>query len=132
MASAAEIGWKARDFSLKGVDGKSHGLAGARGAKGTLVAFIAVSIGVIVLRQRQPDLPRSFKVPLYPVTPILAILGCLLIIKSPWGGLRAITIYVFVIWVLIAFVGYFFYGRKHSHLGRHEHVGLATEDETPL
>ena len=99
---------------------------------GTLVAFITVAMGVIVLRRRSPDLPRSFKVPLYPVIPILAILGCLLIIKSPWGGLRPITIYVFVIWVLIAFVGYFFYGRKHSHLGRHEHVGLAAGEETPL
>ena len=42
------------------------------------------------------------------------------------------TIYVFVIWVLVAFVWYFFYSRNHSHLGRHEHVGLATGDETPL
>src|SRR5262245_7045084 len=99
---------------------------------GTLVAFITVGIGVIVLRQRQPNLKRSFKVPLYPVTPILAVLGCLLIIKSPWGGLRAVTIYVFVIWVLVAFAWYYFYGRKHSHLGRHEHVGLAAGDETPL
>ena len=95
---------------------------------GTLVAFITVSIGVIVLRRRQPDLKRSFKVPLYPVTPILSILGCLWIIQS----LRPITIYVFVIWVLVAFVWYYFYARNHSHLGRHEHVGLATGDETPL
>ena len=95
---------------------------------GTLVAFITVSIGVIVLRRRQPDLKRSFKVPLYPVTPILSIIGCLWIIKS----LRPVTIYVFVIWVLIAFVWYFFYARNHSHLGRHEHVGLAAGEETPL
>ena len=39
---------------------------------GTLVAFLVVSIGVMVLRRRQPDLPRGFKVPGYPVTPILA------------------------------------------------------------
>jgi APA family basic amino acid/polyamine antiporter len=98
---------------------------------GTLVAFIAVSIGVIVLRQRQPELPRSFKVPLYPVTPILSILGALFIIRNPWGGLRPITILVFVIWVAVAFVWYFVYSRHHSHLGRHEHVGLAAEDNTP-
>ena len=36
---------------------------------GTLVAFIVVSIGVIILRRREPDLPRAFKVPGYPVTP---------------------------------------------------------------
>jgi basic amino acid/polyamine antiporter, APA family len=95
---------------------------------GTLVAFITVSIGVIVLRQRQPELPRSFKVPGYPVTPILAILGSLWIISS----LRPVTIYVFVIWVAVAFVWYLFYARNHSHLGRHEHVGLAAGEETPL
>jgi peroxiredoxin len=35
-----EIGWKARDFALKGVDGKTHALGNVRGPKGTLVAFI--------------------------------------------------------------------------------------------
>ncbi len=92
---------------------------------GTLVAFITVAIGVIVLRQRNPELPRSFKVPLYPVLPILAILGSLWIIAS----LRLITIYVFVIWVALAFVWYVVYARKHSHLGRHEHVGLLAQED---
>ncbi len=94
---------------------------------GTLVAFITVAIGVMVLRQRNPDLPRSFKVPLYPVTPILAILGSVWIITS----LRPVTIYVFVIWVAFAFIWYLVYARKHSHLGRHEHVGLAAEGTEP-
>jgi basic amino acid/polyamine antiporter, APA family len=94
---------------------------------GTLVAFIAVSIGVIVLRRKAPDLPRSFKVPLFPLTPILAILGALWIILS----LRPITIYVFLIWVAVAFLWYFVYARHHSHLGRHEHVGLAAESAEP-
>ena len=94
---------------------------------GTLVAFIVVSIGVIVLRRSQPDLPRSFKVPFYPLTPILAIVGALWIIQD----LRAITIYVFVIWTAVVLLWYFTYGIKHSHLGRHEHVGLLEdEDET--
>ena len=79
---------------------------------GTLVAFLAVSIGVIVLRRTAPDLPRAFKVPGYPVTPILAILGCLWIII----GLRRITIAVFVIWVAAVLVWYFTYGIRHSHL----------------
>lgn len=91
---------------------------------GTLVAFIAVSIGVMVLRKRAPDLPRSFKVPLYPITPILSIAGALWIILS----LRPITIYVFVIWVAVAFLWYFFYSRHHSHLGRDEHVGLTADE----
>jgi basic amino acid/polyamine antiporter, APA family len=93
---------------------------------GTLVAFTVVSIGVIVLRQTHPDLPRGFKVPLYPVTPILAVLGALWIIQD----LRSVTIYVFLIWVAVAMIWYFIYGRTHSHLGRHEHVGLA-EDTQP-
>ena len=49
---------------------------------GTLVAFIVVSIGVIILRVREPDLPRAFKVPLYPVTPILSVGACLFVL---WG-----------------------------------------------
>ena len=95
---------------------------------GTLAAFITVSIGVIVLRRTAPDLERSFKVPLYPVTPILAILGALWIIYN----LRVVTLYVFVIWIAVALVWYFAYARGHSHLGRHEHVGLATEDTTAI
>jgi len=87
---------------------------------GTLVAFLVVSIGVMVLRRTHPELPRGFKVPGYPVTPILAILGCLWIIKD----LRPVTIYVFLIWVAVAMVWYAVYGFRHSHLGRHEHVGL--------
>jgi amino acid transporter len=87
---------------------------------GTLVAFLVVSIGVMVLRRTHPELPRGFKVPLYPVTPILSIAGCIWIIQD----LRAVTIWVFLIWVAVALLWYAFYGYKHSHLGRHEHVGL--------
>ena len=92
---------------------------------GTLVAFSVVSIAVIILRVRQPELPRGFKVPGYPVTPVLAVLGCLWIIKD----LRPITLLVFVVWTAIVLVWYFTYGLKHSHLGRHEHVGLLHDDE---
>ena len=35
---------------------------------------------------------------------------------------------MFLIWVAVAFVWYFFYGFKHSHLGRHEHVGLIHDE----
>jgi amino acid transporter len=93
---------------------------------GTLVAFTVVSIAVMVLRYRQPELPRTFKVPFFPVTPILAVLGCLWIIKD----LRPVTLLVFVVWTAIVLVWYFTYGLKHSHLGRHEHVGLL-HDEDP-
>jgi basic amino acid/polyamine antiporter, APA family len=83
---------------------------------GTLVAFLIVSVGVIVLRVRAPDLPRGFRVPGYPVTPILSILGCFWIIKD----LRAVTIYVFFGWAAVALLWYFFYGRSHSMLARGE------------
>ena len=79
---------------------------------GTLVAFVTVSLGVLVLRRRQPDLPRSFKVPFVPVVPVLAILGALWIIYY----LRPITLYVFLIWVAVALVWYLFYSRQHSRL----------------
>jgi len=90
---------------------------------GTLVAFLVVSIGVMVLRRTHPDLPRGFKVPLYPVTPLLSIAGCIWIIQD----LRPVTIYVFLVWVSIAMAWYFLYGIKHSHLGRQERVGLPHE-----
>ena len=89
---------------------------------GTLVAFLIVSIGVMVLRQRAPDLPRGFKVPLYPLTPLLSIAGCIWIIQD----LRAKTIYVFFGWAAVALLWYFFYGRRHSELERPRVPGEAT------
>jgi amino acid transporter len=81
---------------------------------GTLVAFMIVSIGVIVLRRTAPDLPRGFRVPLYPVLPIASVLGCLWIIQD----LRVVTIWVFLGWSTIALLWYFFWGRHHATLGR--------------
>ena len=81
---------------------------------GTLVAFLIVSIGVMVLRRTAPDLPRGFKVPLYPFVPIASIAGCIWIIQD----LRAVTIYVFLIWSSVALAWYFFYGIRHSALNR--------------
>lgn len=81
---------------------------------GTLLAFLVVSIGVMVLRHTHPDLPRSFKVPLYPVIPILSIIGCAVIISQ----LQFTTIAVCALWVAVAFVYYFAYGYKHSKLGK--------------
>jgi basic amino acid/polyamine antiporter, APA family len=81
---------------------------------GTLVAFLIVSIGVMVLRQRAPELPRGFKVPLYPILPIASIAGCIWIIQD----LRAVTIYVFFGWSAVALLWYLFYGRHHATLGK--------------
>lgn len=79
---------------------------------GTLTAFIVVSIGVILLRVREPDLPRAFKVPGYPVTPVLSVLVCGYILAS----LHWYTWIAFSGWVVAALVFYFVWGRHHSAL----------------
>ncbi len=79
---------------------------------GTLVAFIVVSLGVILLRVREPDLPRGFRVPGYPVTPVLSILACGYILFS----LHWYTWLAFGAWVGIALIFYFIWGRHHSAL----------------
>ena len=79
---------------------------------GTLVAFMIVSLGVIILRVREPDLPRAFKVPLYPVTPILSILACGYILYS----LHWYTWIAFSIWVSVALIFYLLWSRHHSAL----------------
>ena len=79
---------------------------------GTLTAFIVVSVGVIILRVRQPDLPRAFKVPGYPVTPVLSVLACGYILIS----LHWYTWIAFVGWISVALLFYFVWGRHHSAL----------------
>lgn len=79
---------------------------------GTLTAFVVVSIAVIVLRVREPDLPRAFKVPGYPVTPILSVAACGYILAS----LHWYTWVAFAGWVSVALVFYVVWGRRHSAL----------------
>lgn len=79
---------------------------------GTLTAFVVVSVGVIILRVREPDLPRGFKVPGYPVTPILSVAACGYILAS----LHWYTWIAFTGWVLLALIFYFVWGRHHSAL----------------
>lgn len=75
---------------------------------GTLMAFMMVCAGVLILRHTQPELPRPFKTPFMPYTAILGILSCLyLIVNLPW-----FTIMRFVVWFLIGIVIYIFYGRQ--------------------
>ncbi|QUR68170.1 amino acid permease [Mycobacterium spongiae] len=79
---------------------------------GTLTAFIVVSIGVIILRVREPDLPRAFKVPGYPVTPVLSVLACgYILISLPWY-----TWLAFSGWIAAALIFYLLWGRRHSAL----------------
>jgi amino acid transporter len=79
---------------------------------GTLVAFLVVSVGVIILRVREPELERGFRLPLGWTIPILSIIGCIAIITQ----LRWITIVVFLAWAAVFLVFYWFYGRTHSAL----------------
>ncbi|HJV45559.1 MAG TPA: amino acid permease [Bacillota bacterium] len=79
---------------------------------GTLFAFIAVSIGIVILRKTQPNLKRAFKVPFVPLIPILAVLFCgYLIFQLP-----LITWIGFVVWLVIGLVVYFTYGIKKSEM----------------
>ncbi|MCS0709759.1 amino acid permease [Massilia aurea] len=79
---------------------------------GTLAAFTLVSIAVIVLRKKRPDLPRAFRCPAVPLIPILAIIFCLVLMSFlSWH-----TWVAFAIWLSIGAVVYFGYARKHSLL----------------
>lgn len=79
---------------------------------GTLIAFAIVSLGVIILRRTQPDLPRGYKVPLFPALPAASVAFCgYLIWKLPLD-----TWALFAVWVAGACVVYFGYSVRHSRL----------------
>jgi APA family basic amino acid/polyamine antiporter len=73
-----------------------------------------VSVGVIVLRAREPDRPRPFRCPGYPVTPILSIAACLWLML----GLPASNWWRFGLWLAVGLVIYMLYGRNRSRLAR--------------
>jgi len=86
---------------------------------GTLMAFVIVSIGVIVLRRTRPDLPRPFRMPLVPLLPVLSALVAFVLML----GLPRATWERLIIWMVIGIVFYFSYGYRRSHL--RESVRLA-------
>ncbi|MBI3818174.1 MAG: amino acid permease [Planctomycetes bacterium] len=81
---------------------------------GTLFAFVLVSFGVIALRIREPNRHRPFKVPGYPVTPLISAAACIGLIV----GLEISNWLRFVIWLAIGMVIYILYGYKRSVLGQ--------------
>jgi basic amino acid/polyamine antiporter, APA family len=83
---------------------------------GTLLAFVIVCAGVIVLRYRQPNLARPFRTPLVPLVPILGILICGYMMYSLPGA----TWERLIIWMAIGLIVYFAYSRSHSKLARAE------------
>lgn len=80
---------------------------------GTLFAFILVCIGVWVMRNKMPELPRAFKTPMVPLVPILGVATCLFMMvflpMDTWIRL--------LVWMLIGLDIYLVYGAKNSHLG---------------
>ncbi|MEU5808293.1 MULTISPECIES: amino acid permease [unclassified Streptomyces] len=83
---------------------------------GTLFAFGLVNVAVIVLRRTKPDMPRTFKVALFPVTPILGFLACGYMMFS----LDMATWMVFGGWMAVGLVVYFSYGIRRSRLATEE------------
>jgi APA family basic amino acid/polyamine antiporter len=97
-------------WSLVGDAGETYDLTNI----GTLFAFILVSLGVLVLRYREPERPRPFRVPLVWPVCILSAAGCLFIMK----GLPDQAWIRFGVWLVIGLILYFTYGYWHSVLRR--------------
>jgi APA family basic amino acid/polyamine antiporter len=79
---------------------------------GTLFAFVLVCFGVIILRVKEPDRPRTFKVPFSPIFPLLGVAACIFLMT----GLPAVTWIRFVVWLIIGLIVYFTYSYSHSML----------------
>jgi APA family basic amino acid/polyamine antiporter len=77
---------------------------------GTLLAFVLVCIGVLVLRKSRPDLRRPFRAPWVPFVPIMGVLCCLGLMATLPGD----TWLRLIVWLVIGLVIYFGYGRHHS------------------
>jgi APA family basic amino acid/polyamine antiporter len=88
---------------------------------GTLSAFVLVAIGVIALRHKRPDLPRTFRVPLNPWLPAISATLSLYLMLN----LTVETWLRFLIWLVIGFTIYFAYSRKRSRLGQPGYTDFA-------
>ena len=81
---------------------------------GTLFAFAAVSVAVMVLRHTQPGRPRPFRAPWIYLFGTLSVMGCVvLFFFLPWQSKL-----LFPIWAAVGLVFYYAYGYRHSHVGR--------------
>jgi len=88
--------------------------AGSLVSIGTLFAFVIVAVGVLVLRMREPNLPRAFKTPaVWLVAPLGAISALYLMASLPWPTWRRL-----LIWLAIGLFIYFLYGVRNSKLGQ--------------
>lgn len=90
---------------------------------GTLFAFGLVNVAVLVLRRTRPDLYRSFRAPLAPLTPLLGVGFCLYMMVS----LDTATWLVFGGWMAAGLLIYFGYGMRRSRLEERP-AGASAED----
>jgi amino acid transporter len=81
---------------------------------GTLFAFILVSVAVLILRKRQPDRPRAFRVPFSPWIPIASVILCFVLMAS----LTVENWVRFFVWLIVGLLLYFDFGVRHSTAGR--------------
>jgi basic amino acid/polyamine antiporter, APA family len=90
--------------------------AGSLVSIGTLLAFVIVSIGILVLRIRQPELERPFRTPaVWIVAPLGALTSFYLMSALPWRTWERL-----LIWLVIGLVIYFAYSRHHSRLAKQQ------------
>ena len=79
---------------------------------GTLMAFVIVSLGIIVLRRTRPDLPRPFRMPMVPLLPVLsALVALVLMLGLPWATWERL-----ILWMATGIAIYFAYGYRRSRL----------------
>jgi basic amino acid/polyamine antiporter, APA family len=81
---------------------------------GTLLAFVIVCSAVLIMRYKHPEAERPFRAPFVPLVPILGIVSCLILMFS----LPSENWWRLIIWLLIGFIIYFSYGRRHSVLAK--------------
>jgi APA family basic amino acid/polyamine antiporter len=90
------------------------GLLGELVSIGTLLAFVIVCAGVLVLRITDPEVPRPFRTPGYPLVPLGGVVACGYLMY----GLPPDTWARLIIWMALGLVIYFLYGRRHSNVQR--------------
>jgi APA family basic amino acid/polyamine antiporter len=89
-------------------------VAGDLTSIGTLLAFILVCLGIIIMRKADPDRARPFRTPFVPVVPILGILVCGAMVCSE----DPVTIVTALCWMVFGLIIFFAYSRHHSNIGK--------------
>ncbi len=91
---------------------------------GTLFAFLLVSVGVVILRRRRPDLPRSFRTPAVYAVATASVLLCFYLMLNLTGG----TWVRFLVWMGVGLAVYAVFGYRSSRLGRSQSTAQSAHD----